>query len=49
MGPAQFQMADALAPDSLEEQWDTTLDETTHLQLHLLREFSWTHHLDGSS
>ena len=29
VGPAQFQMADALAPGSPEEQRDTTLDETT--------------------
>ena len=29
VGPAQFQMADALVPGSPEEQWDTTLDETT--------------------
>ena len=29
VGPAQFQMADALAPGSPEEQQDTTLDETT--------------------
>ena len=29
VGPAQFQMADVLVPGSPEEQWDTTLDETT--------------------
>ena len=29
VGPAQFQMADALIPGSPEEQRDTTLDETT--------------------
>ena len=29
VGPAQFQMADALVPDSPEEQQDMTLDETT--------------------
>ena len=29
VGPAQFQMANALAPGSPEEQRDMTLDETT--------------------